>query len=394
MAIVTYRGLLFSITACSNTNWIWALGYKPGSEASRAPFKVWTASSSFLEVAPYSVENHTLELFTSQFVSCQRVQTNPTVVLVPLELRGFSQMPVDCSEHINRHRRFFQARKYTLAPSLHRLRNWNYPWMGMYSSKVKNTLQSYSILLPGSRKGFITVNHFRLMAGKHLIRDKVLKDLKVTYPDSREEKKKKNFCVTTNSVYSQTQKLFDKAKGERMWFPVSSTYTEWWKKWICSVPHLFPLGLHCLLPQFHRRHRDWEKFIPLHRMRFHFSVGQIWYINVSPPALTPSVGLHRSAPPIGALRLLLRRPPQSHCPILPVPAKGTFILQIPHPFQKAVSRRAVTQLLGWWTCLASNWNRDLFLFLLCGTKNTVFLFQSNFKCFLSLQGALFCFQLI
>lgn len=151
---------------------------------------------------------------------------------------------------------------------------------------------------------------------------------------------------------------------------------------------------HCSLLKLHRRHRDREKCILLHGMRFHLSVGQVQYINVSPPALTPSVGLYRSAPPIGVLRLLLHRPPQAHCPILPVPAKGTYILRIPHLFQKAVSRRTVTKLLGEWTSLASNWNRDLFLFLLCRTKNTVFLFQSNSKCFLSLQGALFCFQLI
>lgn len=70
VAIVTYQWLLFSITARLNMNWIWALGYKPGSWASRALLKVWIASSSCLEVSLYSSkESHSWALhFSTRFL--------------------------------------------------------------------------------------------------------------------------------------------------------------------------------------------------------------------------------------------------------------------------------------------------------------------------------------
>lgn len=62
-------------------------------------------------------------------------------------------------------------------------------------------------------------------------------------------------------------------------------------------------------------------------------------------------------------------------------AKGTFILKIPHLFQKAVSR-AVAELLEKRIGSASNKNRDLFLFLLCRATLNV-LFHSKVLLFVS-----------
>lgn len=185
------------------------------------------------------------------------------------------------------------------------------------------------------------------------------------------------FC--TLSSWSQNQKSFDKAKGEGMWFPVRPSYTALGKKnrflafnthphWGCTAPSCN--SQESEIPFIYRTDLTRKNF----------------------PTCTHSTSRSYREPEPNALSSrLLCSPSQPHCPILSVLAKGTFTLKIPHLFQKAVSR-AVAELLENWTSLASNQNRDLFLFLLCRTKNTVFLFQSNSVCFVSLQGALFCFQ--
>lgn len=73
-------------------------------------------------------------------------------------------------------------------------------------------------------------------------------------------------------------------------------------------------------------------------------------------------------------------PPSPH----PVPGKSTFILKIPHLFPKAA------ELLERGLVQHPPHQKDSFLLLSCGTKSSVF----SYKCFVSLQGALFCFQLL